>query len=441
MARNRRPHASVLSGALKRPFDEQVKFFRGKLGRLVPTERWDDMQRGAHDRGFMVAGATKADLLVDLAAAVDRTLAEGKSIEAFRKDFRSIVERRGWHGWTGEGTRHGELWRTRTIYTTNMSTAYAAARYEQLREGGFDTWIYKHSGAREPRPQHLAWDGLTLPVDHPFWRTHAPKNGWGCECYVVGARSERGARRLGGDPAKQLPADWDAKDPKTGAPVGIDKGWDYQPGRRANAVRGIAEQLAPWDSKLQDMALAMGEKANAAWPHDVTTAYMRGVPDGTRDALAIAYRALPSVANDTRLYAQRILEGRTHLEIPETRTLGLVTGETARRLARDGLDVGGYDFILDRSAVGKIARDHGAGQPERARGQRPVVAADYARLPAIINDQEAIRVSAAPARRTGLPVVEIRKRFGREEMVTLWEARSGRQRLALKTMWVIEHRE
>ena len=31
---------------------------------------------------------------------------------------------------------------------------------------------------------HRAWDGLTLPVEHSFWKTHLPPNDWGCRCYV-----------------------------------------------------------------------------------------------------------------------------------------------------------------------------------------------------------------------------------------------------------------
>ena len=45
-------------------FDEQIEFFRGK--RPIPTERWNDLWRDAHDRGFMVAGAMKDELLADL---------------------------------------------------------------------------------------------------------------------------------------------------------------------------------------------------------------------------------------------------------------------------------------------------------------------------------------------------------------------------------------
>jgi hypothetical protein len=50
------------------PFKEQIAFFLAKTP--VPTERWNDLQRDAHDSQFMVAGAMKADLLADLKAAM-----------------------------------------------------------------------------------------------------------------------------------------------------------------------------------------------------------------------------------------------------------------------------------------------------------------------------------------------------------------------------------
>lgn len=222
---------SVVSGALKRPFAEQVAYFRGKLGNLVPTAAWDDITTTAHDRAFMVAGAAQKDLLEDLAAVVDRTIADGKGLEWFRKEFMAITERRGWRGYTGDESAARRAWRTRIIYTTNATTSYNAGREAQIVGGGYTLKIYHHNDSvQNPRPEHLAWDGITLPVEDLFWATHSPQNGWGCKCYVSAARSERGARRLGGDPDKGRPADWDTIDPKTGAPVGIDKGWDYAPG-------------------------------------------------------------------------------------------------------------------------------------------------------------------------------------------------------------------
>ena len=169
-----------LAFVLRRPFAEQVAFFRGKLGNLVPTARWDDIWKSAHDRAFMVAGAAKADLLADLAAAVDKAIAEGETLDAFRKRFAAIVQKHGWHGWTGEETEAGRAWRTRIIYQTNLATSYAAGRLAQLKDAGFRYWVYRHSGSEHPRLQHLAWDGLTLPADHPFWQTHYPPSGWNC---------------------------------------------------------------------------------------------------------------------------------------------------------------------------------------------------------------------------------------------------------------------
>lgn len=233
-----------LRGLLRQPFAEQVAAFRLRLGNLVPTARRDDISGRAHDRAFMVAGAMKADLLADLAGAVDRAIAEGLGLEAFRREFREIVAQRGWHGWTGEGTKAGEAWRTRVIYQTNARTTYAAGRWAQLMEGGFPLLVYRHGGSKEPRPQHLAWDGLTLPADHEFWATHAPPNGWGCSCYVLGARSEAGARRLGGNPDLQLDPGWNRPDPRTGAPAGIDRGWAHGPGQSAvGAILELRDKL------------------------------------------------------------------------------------------------------------------------------------------------------------------------------------------------------
>lgn len=247
-----------VSGIFRQPFAEQVAAWRLRLQELRPTQAWTDVTPEFHDSGFMVAGATKADLLADLAGAVDKAIAEGRSLDEFRRDFREIVRRRGWHGWTGEGSKKGEAWRTRVIYRTNMSTTYHAGRRAQLLEGGFAFWIYRHGGSREPRIVHLGFDGLALPPDHEFWIWYSTPNGWGCSCYMVGARTRAGIRRMGGDPDKVLPANWRDLDPKTGAPKGIDKGWAYAPGARNDDImRQIREKAAnlpdPLGAALDDI--------------------------------------------------------------------------------------------------------------------------------------------------------------------------------------------
>ncbi len=35
------------------------------------------------------------------------------------------------------------------------------------------------------RASHKKLNGITLPVDHPFWKKYFPKNGWRCRCRVI----------------------------------------------------------------------------------------------------------------------------------------------------------------------------------------------------------------------------------------------------------------
>lgn len=247
-------------GIFRRPFAEQVAAFRLRLDDLRPSRAWTDLWQAEHDRAFMVAGALKADLLADLAQAVERAIAEGTGLERFRAEFREIVERQGWHGWTGEDTKRGQAWRTKVIYKTNMATSYAAGRWAQLKQAGYPLLVYRHGGSLDPRVEHLSWDGLILPVDHPFWLTHAPPNGWGCSCFVTGARTLRDAVRKGGKPGKRLPDGWAALNPKTGAPAGVDRGWAYAPGAT------VAETIAQIAAKMGELPRPIAQAMATALP-------------------------------------------------------------------------------------------------------------------------------------------------------------------------------
>lgn len=405
------PHPSALQGVFREPFAEQLAFFRQKLGRLVPTQRWDDLIGVEHDRAFMVAGAMKAELLTDLAAAVDKAIAEGQGIEAFRKDFRAIVARHGWTGWTGEGSIQGEAWRVRTIYRTNMYTSYAAGRFAQLKAQGFPFWVYRHGGSLEPRPQHLDWDGLVLPAEHPFWTTHYPPSDWGCSCYVLGSFTETGARRMGGQPGKKLPANWQAIDPKTGAPVGIGKGWNYAPGASvADTVAALAARIGSWDYR-------------------VAKAFMAEVPEAQRDLLAQAYRELPGTADEAGRIARRAIE-EPSAKMPE-RTLGLLRTNQAQAV-RENAE--GFDFSITAERVRHIFREHGNASIEQARGQRAITADDFTRLPALLN----IAVPRYVGRSDGFkrPVYETALIIDGDEYVARWEHWPRRKTMALLTFFV-----
>ena len=243
------PDQTGAAFGLNTPFEEQLAFFRRKLN--LPTDRWDDIKRAAHDRAFIVAGAAKADLLQDLRAAVDQSV-QGGSLGSFRRDFKAVVAKHGWTGWRGEGSTKGIAWRTRVIHQTNMATSYAAGQWAQMTEPEYAAerpfWRYVHAdGVLHPRPLHLAWHNTVLPNDHPFWRTHFAPNGWGCRCEVWAEKAPKAGDNT------QPPEGWQDLDPKTGAPLGIDKGFDYAPG--ANATTPLQTLV---DQKLLDLAAPIG---------------------------------------------------------------------------------------------------------------------------------------------------------------------------------------
>lgn len=264
-----------LTGGFDQPFQEQVDFFRQKLN--LPTEAWDDIWQEAHDRAFVVAGAMKADLLDDLRQAVDKAISQGTSLETFRKDFAAIVGKHGWQGWTGEGTPGGFAWRTRVIYETNLRSSYAAGRWHQLNDPGLAKlmpyWRYVHNeSVLHPRPLHQAWGAsrLTLPRDHPFWKTHFPPNGWGCRCRVTAVPAPRK-----GD-ATEPPDGWDVPE-GTGKLPGIDKGWSYAPGGdRFEELRKLAAAKAA--RLTPPIAQALGNETTVRL--DASQAFAEGKPVG-----------------------------------------------------------------------------------------------------------------------------------------------------------------
>lgn len=347
-------------GIFRQPFDEQVAFFRSKLGRLLPTQRWDDVWKTQHDRGFMVAGAMRADLLSDLAGAVDQAIAGGQSIDWFRAHFDEIVAR---HGWDYKGERN---WRTRTIYGANMRTSYSAGRVAQLRDGEFPFWMYKHGGSLDPRPEHLALDGITLPADHRFWRTYTAPNGWGCSCRIVGLRRLEDARRLGGDPGKPLPEGWDSIDPATGEPPGIDRGWGYAPGDAAYHAQVAAGQFTRWsDSVARDVWLEWAQRLDV-------------------DTLDRVFDRLGSTINpDRRAGMVRAAAERYVDLVMANKTVRGLDLMPAPNVGGAGVDLGGRWLALDASMTRHAMQHHGTDR-ERRRGQVPIVARDLANLDLIL---------------------------------------------------------
>ena len=103
------------------------------------------------------------------------------------------------------------------------------------------------------RPEHMRWHGTVLPVDHPWWETHAPPNGWYCRC-IIQQLSEEDLDEFGYQVSTEPPPGsartraWTNK--RTGetvqVPVGIDPGFDHNVG----TVRPVAQSVKTLKGKV-----------------------------------------------------------------------------------------------------------------------------------------------------------------------------------------------
>jgi len=211
---------------------EAIDFLRRKLN--VPTQRWTDLWQEQHSVAFMVAGAQETALVEDFHKAINRAIAEGRTLADFRKDFDSIVDE---HGWNYNGSRN---WRSKVIYETNMRTAYAAGRWEQIQRVKKSRPYLRYVAVMDnrTREEHAAWHDTVLPVDDPFWQTHFPPNGWNCRC-TVQSLSASDVDRLGLAVSEAPAVEMVERTVRTAdgerafmVPKGIDPGFAYRPGAR-----------------------------------------------------------------------------------------------------------------------------------------------------------------------------------------------------------------
>lgn len=311
---------AATGASLDLPFDEAIAYFRQKVS--IPTQSWRDVWDAAHSKMLMVAGANTVALVDDFRESIEKALTQGTTLEEFRKDFDQIVKT---HGWSYKGERG---WRTRTIFETNLATAYAAGRYAQMTEpdtlATFPYWQYRHSGALHPRLQHKAWDEKIYPADDPFWVTAYPPNGFRCGCFVIPISRAR-LRRMGKSGPDRAP---DLDQLGTDQPLGVDPSFAYNPGM------AWLKQTAP------------GPKAVSATEANVA-AFVRSAlkgkwPDGSWTPVAVVEDGLDIAAvkagDELRLTADRIRTdaGKSEADVFATIPRRLLKKGARIRTAEDG---------------------------------------------------------------------------------------------------------
>ena len=211
---------------------------------LLPSFSWQDVEPEEHAIQFAVAKATSLDVLTAIKDELVKAQTEGLPFEAFKRELRPRLEKLGWWGigertdpLTGESrpVRLGTPRRLKTIYDANLRTARAAGEWQRIQrtKAGLPFLLYELGPSENHRPEHVRREGIIRPVDDPIWEVWYPPNGWGCKCRVRQI-TRREAERRGGvtEAPDDVLREWVNR--RTGevsqVPVGIDPGWDRNPG-------------------------------------------------------------------------------------------------------------------------------------------------------------------------------------------------------------------
>lgn len=337
------------------PPPEVAAYFEGKA--LRPAFSWLDVWAEEHAHAFTVAKAVELDLLTTFRDSIGTAIRSGQGFETWRKGVVKELARIGWakpHMVSDPAgidpdrmVNFASPRRLRTIFWSNVNSARAAGQWEraQRTKRALPYLLYVRTTSSDPRQEHLGWVGIILPIDHPFWRTHFPPNGWLCKCQVRQIPEREARQLLGRDPgaggifyrdaAPDLGPDIPFVNRRTGevtmVPPGIDPGWHTNPG------------LARSTTLLQHL----GTRLAAADPGDAT----RALTDLWADPYLRLASSLPQ-----KTWLPAGVSPRLAAEFPAARSpiVSIASGDIVARTARHGMSLDDFALlpaILDGGTV------------------------------------------------------------------------------------------
>jgi SPP1 gp7 family putative phage head morphogenesis protein len=155
-----------------------IRFLRDRLG--ISEAEWAAILAGADAAAAAAIDDQRDAMARDFTKAIIEILESGGTVRDFQNDYGEIVDRYGWSP-DGDPGWHSEL-----IFRMQTANARAAGWWKQAQKlKSVRPFVrYLTVGDRRVRHTHREWHNVILPVDHPFWRTHWPPNGFGCRCMV-----------------------------------------------------------------------------------------------------------------------------------------------------------------------------------------------------------------------------------------------------------------
>lgn len=183
--------------------DAGVAFFRSrKLSRSLKLAVFDDVLKAIkakreldldvlaaeyEPRAFQVLMGLGKDIDQKVQDAIDELISSGASTREATRTLGDVLERAGISGTSPS--------KVETLFRTQLQVAFGAGRWQADQDPDIQEilWGYKYVtvGDDRVRPEHEAFEGVTLPKDDPFWQTAWPPNGWNCRCQAIPIFEER----------------------------------------------------------------------------------------------------------------------------------------------------------------------------------------------------------------------------------------------------------
>ncbi len=98
------------------------------------------------------------------------------------------------------------------------------------------------------RKTHKEWDGIVLPMNHPFWSTHYPPNDWGCRCDVIQVDDEVDNKGASVDKMVDLKPSFNINVGKDGQVFGEDHPY-YKSHEYKQTADWAKKALKEWNTK------------------------------------------------------------------------------------------------------------------------------------------------------------------------------------------------
>ena len=332
---------------------------------LRVTFNWQEMLDEAHARAFTAAKAMRLDVLRDIRSGLLDALREGKTLRQFQDQLTPLLQSKGWWGkqivvgsdGQAQQVQLGSPHRLKTIYQTNLQSAYMAGRAKaQMEAGAFPYLMYVAVMDGRTRPSHAALNGRIWRKDDPVWQTLFPPNGFNCRCRtraLTAGQMQREGLTLSEPPeilTREISAGTDQATGETfrtvqtgvrvmdanGKPVTM---W-VDPGFNASPLAG-----RPMDELLvKKAAAALGDPAGYALARQTVLSDTR-------------MKAWGAFVENTFESGISNREGRAVVQ-NQSMTAGVLPLEVARAVIGAGLAVSPVLYVEDALLVGRKAARH-----------------------------------------------------------------------------------